>query len=202
MTSSRWLPALVVATALVSILLSGCGSSTAGEDGEMRVLTFEEIKEQAEQMHSSVQMTILEDDTVSPEELRTSVDSFATCLKAKGLEFHSLGPNPVDGWRPLYEVFWPGKADDEGTKLSDDCYDATLFLVIFGYELSNEEIMEPAFMAELQECAASAEVVLTGREKNLKDIMPLGEEDPNAAAVLGCVRSIGATYDSGFVLAY
>lgn len=145
----------------------------------------------------------LEDGKVTRDELNDSLDDFAECLTAEGLTYEFKATNPVDGWRPIFDVFWPDDMDwEQGKDIAAECDHSTWLPVSWGYELTNPAVMEPEFTAKLAECLTSKGIVPTGDETNLSDFIPLGVDDPQEAVVVECANAVGAAYPYGIMLAY
>ena len=145
----------------------------------------------------------LEDGKVTRAELDDSLDDFDACLTSKGLTYEFRSTNPVDGWRPIFDVFWPEQMDwDEGKSIASDCDQSTWMPISWGYELTNPAVMDEDFRDKLAECVGSKGLTSTGRETNLTDFIPLGAQDPNATLVVDCANAVGAQYPYGIMLAY
>lgn len=186
----------VVALSLV-LVLSAC-TSNAPQDP----VSYDSLIERAREIGSAAQVEALEDGVVSREELQSVYWDYGECLTAEGLTLEDLGVNPVDGWRPLYNVWWPGKTDDAGWKLSETCYDNTMRYASFGFEMTHIDQMNPSFVADVLKCLSGVGVETTGEEQNLRELAPLGEDDPRLARVLDCVNLVGESYPSGILVTY
>lgn len=174
-------------------LLAGCGAP-AEPSGPV---TVESLYEDAVANGFEGQAAALEDHQVTREEVDTAVGDLATCLSSQGLDFSNNGANPVDGWRPMFDVFWPGLSDDDGSARMMECVNSRLDLVTKGYELTNVDVMDPSLLADVLVCASDKGVTLDEDARNLRDLLPLGAEDPNLDVVTMCIQAAGRTFPSG-----
>lgn len=166
-------------------------------------MTFEEVVAAAQEAGADAQLQVLEDGAVTTAELRRSLDDYFLCLDESGLSYVDNGPNPVDGWRPLTEIRWRGLSDTEGPERDAACSRAHLDYVVLGYELVNDDVMDPPLMSGVQSCLRELNVDVQGDERNLADLLPLGHEDGARASVVeGCILKESTSYPAGVVIAY
>lgn len=177
MKISQLVPTLLVVGSL-AFMMTGCESSSS------EPLTLDLLISQAEADGGPDQVAMLEDGELTTAELKQSIDAMFDCFDAHGLDNDYEGVNPVDGWRPLYGV------DARDRNAVDDCRRTTYKYIELGYELLNEDVMDPALMAVVQACMIDAGVALTGQEKSLSDLAPQGGEDE---ARIELVRSCAAS---------
>jgi len=133
---------------------------------------------------------MLEDAELSTAELERSIDAMFECFSAAGIWNEYEGVNPVDGWRPLYGVSM------EDPAAVDTCERETFKYIGLGWELLNEDVMDPGLMTLIQECLAQGGDEVTGSEKNLKDLVPAGDDDARVVAVRACAVSDPERYPS------
>lgn len=193
--------ALAVLFALVTVLaLTGC---TGAEETPATSMTFEDVLAAAREGGGDAQVEVLEDGAVTSAEFRQSMENYFECLEEAGLTYVDNGANPVDGWRPLTEIGWSGLSDSEGPARDTACSRAHVEYVMLGYELVNDDVMDPALMSSVQACLEAAGVETLGTEKNVDDLLPLGHEDEaRASFVETCIFQEGASYPYGIILAY
>lgn len=183
------------------LVLTGC--SDVAEDDSVRSMTFDEVVAAAGIDGGDAQVEVLSDGEVTTAEFRHSLENYFGCLEETGLTYIDNGPNPVDGWRPLTEIGWRGLSDSEGPARDATCSRANLEYVMLGYELVNEDIMDPALMSSVQSCLGNAGAEVTGAEQNVDDLLPLGHEDQaRASLVETCIFQEAASYPYGIILAY
>lgn len=187
--------ALAVASALV-----GCTQPTVADPAQP--VTIELLHQQARDNGWHLAESALADGYVSAQELSSAVANLDTCLRDAGLSFELHGTNPVDGWRPLFSVTWPGLSDAAGSERASECTSATFDLVNAGYEISNKDEMDPGFMADVLACLDTKDYSPPPQPRSLRDLIPLGEEDPAVGLVVACVQRVGAAYPNGIIVAY
>jgi len=190
---------LQVLTALTALFaLSACSAT----EGTQTPASMADIQSQAASDGGPRQSEILQDDTVSTSEFTGAVDDYLSCLADKGLESDYVAVNPVDSWRPIVDVFWPGLTEDEGRGREEECMRTTLRYVTYGYDLGDNDLMDPAMMAGVQACLSKTDQPVDGTERSLGDLIPLGAGDEaRAAAVETCIFAVGQTYP-GVILVY
>lgn len=185
--------------ALVVILGTAACSAIAGDsvDGSMA-----SIQAQARVDGGVEQTAILEDGDVSRSEFVGAVDDYLSCLAKEGLTANYVSENPVDGWRPIIDVLWPGLTDEAGAQREEKCMRTTLRYVTYGYSLGNNDVMEAAMMAEVSSCLRDIGEEVSGRERNVAELNPLGADDQQRAGVVEtCVLTAGQGYP-GVILVY
>lgn len=170
---------LAIVAALSVAALSGCSSSIAQAD-----VTIASLISEAEAAGGADQIAMLEDEKLSTAELERSIDSMFECFSSAGIWYDYEGVNPVDGWTPLYGV----NMDDPGAV--EGCEQENFRYVSLGWELLNEDVMDPALMTLIQECLIARGDKVTGAEKNLKDLAPAGADDnARVSAIRTCATS-------------
>jgi hypothetical protein len=190
--------ACVVGTALVT---SGCASQ--GSEVDSAPATFNDVLRNAEADGSQSQVHALKDKRVTSSELNEAINKYFDCLTKEGLTYKLNGTNPVDGWRPLIDVNWSGLTDADGMAKDSACRRKNLEYVEYGFEMLNQDVMEPKLMAGVQECLVKLRVEISGQERNVRDLLPLGGQDEKRAnAVQSCIYSVGSTYSGGLIFVY
>jgi len=193
-----------VGASFVSFLmlaLVGCTAASPSEPTPTPV-TVQSLYKTAIAKGYKAEAAALSDQKVTRPELASGVEAFKSCLERFGLQFNLIGTNPVDGWRPVYDVFWPGMSDSKGSSIASRCSASNLDLISAGYELTNTDQMDPSLMAGVLVCLKSTKFKAPAQALNLKDLIPLGDKDPNLQVVLDCVHKLGDHLPTGVELAY
>lgn len=166
MLTVRAIAGLMIAVSLGPIL-AGCGSAATPDTP----LTFDSLLSQAKGDGGAEQVAMLEDGVLTTAELESAIDAMFKCFDSEGIWHDYEGVNPVDGWRPLYGV------NVENRDAVDTCERTNYRYIELGYELLNEDVMDPGLMAIVQDCLAARDMEVSGEEKNLSDLAPNGAED-------------------------
>lgn len=187
----------LMSVSLAAILLvaglSGCAGPGSADGGE---LTLESLQARAEGDGGERQVAMLEDGKLSTSELESSIDAMFECFSDKSIWYEYEGVNPIDGWRPLYGV----NMDDPGAV--DACELNNFRYVSLGWEMLNEETMDPELMSVIQSCLAERGEEVTGTEKNLSDLAPAGASDEaRITQIRSCATAVGERFPS-MIFAY
>ncbi|MBO9577438.1 MAG: hypothetical protein J7480_01540 [Microbacteriaceae bacterium] len=184
--------AMAVAGLLVASALAGCAPV-----GAAGFQTAADVLGAAKAANLVTQSDALMDLQVTRDELESAFAAYAECAGAEDVEVTRNGTNPVDGWRPLYEVDYSKR--DDAAAVDNRCSDAHYRLVMFGYELTNEPVMDEKLMADLQDCLGQMGVETQGDETNLPQLAPLGAEDPNKTRIEGCLLRLAGDQPNGMM---
>ena len=179
---------LSVTLSVLVLSMAGCSQTPEPEPTTGQEVTLDSLYDDAMGNGYTDAAAALEDRQITREELDSAVTQFGSCLADDGLKFDFIGTNPVDGWRPVYDVFWPGMNETNGQAKAQQCSGSLLDPVVFGYELSNEEEMQPSLMADVLSCLNATSYEAPAETRNLEDLIPLGAEDPNFDPVIDCVH--------------
>jgi hypothetical protein len=190
---TKTVAALFCALAFFLVGCSGGVLSDSEEPATIEQMYKDAKKEKADQ---SV-IDALSDGYVSLEEYNTGVDVTVKCVEDKGyaVKVDSM-PNPVDGYRKGFQIvsFADGSSLPENDKAATDIFECSKRFASFlemGYEITNEAVMDPALMAAVQECLRGKGQEVTGEEKNMKDLVTDGYDDPKWGVVSECVGTRG-----------
>lgn len=185
-----------VAACLSTLVLAGCAPEPQQNVGT----TIEQVLELARADGFDESVAVLDDLQVSRAELEISADGLFECLTAEGLTYTDYGFNPLDGWRRMYVWDGTGLSPEQANSAFEKCQYRFLWYVEMGYELTHDDEIVPEVMNDIMSCLDGAGVEFDRSAKNLRELLPQGQEDPNFERVTGCANAATSAYPMGTIV--
>ncbi|WP_166868236.1 MULTISPECIES: hypothetical protein [unclassified Salinibacterium] len=145
-------------------------------------------------------VTVLDDLQVSRAELESSAEGLFECFTSEGLTYTDYGFNPLDGWRRMYVWDGTGLSAEEANAAFESCQYRFLWYVEMGYELTHDDVVVTEVMNDILACLDNAGVEFDRSAKNLRELLPKGQEDPNFERVTGCANAATSAYPMGTIV--
>ncbi|WP_291380968.1 hypothetical protein [Demequina sp.] len=192
MTRNKWSlvvasPPLLLATA-VGLVLTGCSSTSSGDSNSPPSL--EQIAANARAGGHDWQADLLDDGDITPAEYDEGHRRNLACLDAAGITYSDPERNLPDGFRWLYDMFWPGLSDSEGQRVSQDCYDQNLGDLELAMSAWGDWSTEPALLADIVDCVNNQGFSIDADVKNWNQVWLSGaDQGLTQQAVAMCAQN-------------